>query len=342
MDIHVLDHESLLVYVRLVSAFTGNKIAELYTDVQQLREKGALAFIIDLTDTPYIGTGGIAYLSVLAQEAIKEKDRLRVICTNPKFQLHFELSGLQPLIKIVSSKESAVEELKRVLYIEQAIPENPVQIYKTTSTLVESQSTPLANDQKKSAPLPISEAGEAEELEQIFQVEALEPTQISNAYLLSETLNSEKALELEIRHLRSKMEKNYDILQSQGATILKNSAEELLAKRTYPTREWTRAFAIRQGSGKKIRHLLFCLGAKVYKVSKGLSYSVKQALDEYELDCYFSLSILEPCRLYGEVQQTRESRGVTYQQYSSRDSKIQQLTIALLDHVMEYVNQSEK
>ena len=329
MDIRLLDPESLMAVITLHTQFHGKAVTHLHQEISDLKTKGAMAFIFDLSRTSFLGTSALSFLSILGAEAVMGNDKLRVICTNKKFILHFELAGLMKSIKIMDSLDNAIEELKNVLMIDDLLPEP--QVYKTI---------PINEDEggsSSSQPLPETDAKPTEKLPPVFEVAETLPKNVSYPYLVPPTHLSQDAVVKELRHLSVKMKESYQPLEKKVSEILLLSDETNRSQRSYPVREWARTFSVTQGHPPKQRHLLFSVGALVHKKAKTLSYSKDTALDEFEFDCYFSLAILEPCELYGEPIHQIEANGWTYHQYSSREPEVQSLALKLIDPVLQFV-----
>ena len=333
MDICFLDKESLMVLVICRSPLNGEKLEELAQDIPLLKEKGAMGFIFDLTKTPYVASGAINFLSLLGAEAVAGNDKLRVICPNSKIKLNFELAGLTRYLKLMGSAKEAAQDLKQALFIEDELLEHP-SIYKSSEAVASS-----SGQKVRTIPPPpkASTAKPDEGLPMKFKFEDLTQDDLSNPYLLPPAEVGEAAILTAIKHLSFKMKDKYARLQEVGEVALTSSHDELIAKRGYPIREWARSFAVLQGEAPKVRHLLLTIGAYVHKKAKSLSYSKAQALDAYEYDCYFALSILEPCTLFGEPQFVREAHSWKYQQYSNREDKIQNFVHDMLPSLKQYL-----
>lgn len=352
MDIHFLDVENLMVMITFRSPFTGPKITELTQEIKALKAKGAMGYIFDFSNTPYIGTGAIAYMSVLGAEATMGNDVLRAICPNSKFVQHFELSGLSKFLKIINTKELAVDELKNVLFIEGDLPApilyKQAQIMKTVSTDTEDDGeAPIAGASAAASvstalpPPPPSQAGSKEELPMVFVIEDIAPMNVPRSYMMPPNRDNDANVQSELKQIAHKLKERNDVLVKLGQLILKNTDESQLNKRSYPVREWSRSFLVKQGTEPKLRHILFNVGALVSKKAKNLSYSAKGALDEYELTPYVLVSVLEPCEIYGAGIDSREANGWLFNMFSMREPKLQDFGLILLDHAWAFVKKQK-
>ncbi|MBF0349915.1 MAG: hypothetical protein HQM11_02735 [SAR324 cluster bacterium] len=352
MDIAVLDKESLMVLITQKSVMNGSSVDELAKDIFILKEKGAMGFIFDFSATPFISENAIAFLATLGAEAIMGNDILRFVCDNPKVLLQFEISGMSPYIQPFQNAQQAIEDMKQALFIEGDLL-NPPQMYKTAST--EFKLAGLGQAAKSAEPtfvqpgaevsagnkMPPSSAKPDEELPFEFQFQDLKPEELSNPYMLDSAENSEDALKGVLKHLTFKMKDSYGQLQETGRMVL-GVESEFIAKHAYPVREWARSFLVTQGTSPKMRHLLLTLGGYAHKKAKSLSYSASQALDEYELECYFSIAIYEPCQLYGPTSGNRQAKGMTFLQYSYREPALQKFLFKILPKLKLYVRQQEQ
>lgn len=352
MQIEILDSESLMVLITCQSPFTGVKVTEIIKDIKDLKAKGAMGFIFDLTKVPFIGQNGVVLFSVLGAEAVMGNDLLRLICPNPRFKQLFELSGLNKVVKYMNDVDEAIDDLRNVLFIEDALPES--QLYRRSDSVVEVDEMeedetpePMEDDMDakvakalqeapaSAAPPPASEAKPGEELGEVFVVELLHKASVGNSFLLPKGQESEDALTKELKHITFRMKDAYESFNKKASEILASLPEEFVATRAYPVREWAVVFKVTQGKAPKTRNLCVIIGANVHKKAKSLSYSSKGALDQFDFECYFCIGVHEQCTLYGQIQDTRDVAGWSYHMFQPREPPTQTLINRLMNHLLE-------
>jgi anti-sigma B factor antagonist len=72
---------------------------------------GATLVVVDLTETTFIDSTGLGVLIRGVERAQTEGGRLTVVCTDPNMRKVFEVTGLNRVFPIYSTREEALAQV---------------------------------------------------------------------------------------------------------------------------------------------------------------------------------------------------------------------------------------
>jgi anti-sigma B factor antagonist len=85
---------------------------ELKLNLLQVIDEGATVVVVDLTETTFIDSTGLGVLLRGVERLETEGGRLAVVCVDPNMTKIFEVTGLNRVFWIYSSREEALAQVR--------------------------------------------------------------------------------------------------------------------------------------------------------------------------------------------------------------------------------------
>lgn len=97
--------------VTVIATLTDEVGREIRTDAIRLLDEGVRSFIIDFTEMDMIVSSGLGFLVSMNALVSARSARFAVVNTNPNISAVLELTKMSMIVKIVSSRDEALQFL---------------------------------------------------------------------------------------------------------------------------------------------------------------------------------------------------------------------------------------
>lgn len=111
MQTECKDQDGILVLTLKEPIVDINNISEFRDLLEERASESQRAFVLDLSETSYIGSVGLGMISLISIMLQKEDKGFGVVVTTDETRRVFEISGLKKVMHVFDSVEAAVEGL---------------------------------------------------------------------------------------------------------------------------------------------------------------------------------------------------------------------------------------
>jgi anti-sigma B factor antagonist len=107
---------ALVVVSGEVDVYTSPRLKEVLVD---LLSRGRAHLVVDLDRVEFLDSTGLGVLMSGMRRAAEQEGSLKVLCSNPRHQRIFEITGLTTVFDVCLSEEEALRKLNGGRRIEQ-------------------------------------------------------------------------------------------------------------------------------------------------------------------------------------------------------------------------------